>query len=210
MPKRWILPLRVNCSRSRVNQFWLWIWLEIVYRQVSLQLKPVSRGRVKADNSAHIVEILSTFPLLESLGLSETFIRWFPVLILRHPIRRMSGYFAQCDKSLPLIRNTPKLAQQPRPPRHRSLIQYALMALKRSSTLDSSLLEMGLLPRIEELVLESYECELCDEMCAIRSEDWMEKQRLQWRLSGADWVSVMGRLCQSCLTFLTHSPPSEK
>ena len=69
---------------------------------------------------------------------------------------------------------------------------------------------MGLLPRIVELVLESYECELCDEMCAIRSEDWMEKQRLQWRTPSprGEWMRVEGRLCRSCFVFLTDGTSS--
>jgi hypothetical protein len=67
---------------------------------------------------------------------------------------------------------------------------------------------LGLLPRIEELVTESYECEICDEMCAIRSKDWMTKQRLLRKSSRAGWVGVEGRLCRSCFVFLTEGVPS--
>jgi hypothetical protein len=67
---------------------------------------------------------------------------------------------------------------------------------------------LGLLPRVEELITESYECELCDEMCAIRSEDWMTKQRLLRKSSRAGWVGVEGRLCRFCFVFLTEKTPS--
>lgn len=77
------------------------------------------------------------------------------------------------------------------------------MALKRISSLESAWLGFDLTPRMEELVNESYECELCDEMCAIRGEDWLEKQKLQWKSPGAGPVGLEGRLCHSCLVFLT-------
>jgi hypothetical protein len=161
-----------------------------------------------ADFSAHILEILSTFPLLEELFLSETSVDWLPLSILKHPLDRLIG--SQYDWQPPgdFPRDIPKLSQYPRPPRHRSLIQYTLLALKRSSTLDSSLLGLGLLPRIEELITESYECEICDEMCAIRSDDWMTIQKLLRKSSRAGWVGVEGRLCRSCFVFLTEGTPS--
>jgi hypothetical protein len=163
-----------------------------------------------ADFSAHILEILSAFPLLEELDLSETSIDWLPLSILKHPLDSLIGsrYDWQIPGDVPRIGDIPKLSQYPRPPRHRSLIQYTLSALKRSSTLDSRLLELGLLPRIEELITESYECELCDEMCAIRSKDWMTKQRLLRKSARAGWVGVEGRLCRSCFVFLTEGTPS--
>lgn len=114
-----------------------------------------------------------------------------------------SGARTEPPKDLPRIRDTPKLADLPRPPRDRSLVQFSLMALKRSLNLDSALLEFDLTPRMEELVNGSYECELCDEMCAIRSEDWLEKQKLQWKSPGAGPVGVEGRLCRPCFVFLT-------
>jgi hypothetical protein len=164
-----------------------------------------------ADISAHIVEILSTFPLLKELDLSDTSIDWLPLSILKHPLDSLIGsnnYDRSNSGSIPRIRNIPKLAQHPRPPRHRSLIQYTLMALQRSSTLDSRLLELGLSPRIEEILTESYECELCEEICAIRSEDWMKTQRLQWKAPGTVWVGVEGRSCRSCFVFLTEGTAS--
>jgi hypothetical protein len=162
------------------------------------------------DISAHIVEILSAFPFLIELDLSETSLDWLPLSILKHPLDCLIGsYFDWRNSgSFPRIRNIPKLAQHPRPPRHRSLIQHTLLALKRSSTLDSRLLELGLLPRIEEILIESYECELCEEICAIRSEDWMKKQRLQWKAPGTGWVGVEGRLCRSCFVFLIEGRSS--
>jgi len=57
-------------------------------------------------------------------------------------------------------------------------------------------------------VTESYECELCDEMCAIRSDDWMKKQRLIRKSSRAGCVGVEGKLCRSCFDFLTEGTPS--
>ena len=166
--------------------------------------------KVTADVSAHIIEILSTFPLLRELNLSETSMDWLPLSILKHPLDRLIGsqYHWQIPGDFPRIRDIPKLSQYPRPPRHRSLVQHTLLALKRSSTLDSKLLELGLSPRIEELVTESYECELCDEMCAIRSEDWMTKQRLIRKSSRAGCVGVEGKLCRSCFEFLTEGTPS--
>ena len=163
-----------------------------------------------ADISAHILEILSTFPLLKDLDLSETSIDWLPLSILKHPLDRLIGsrYDWQVPGDFPRIRDIPKLAQHPRPPRQRTLIQYTLLALKRSSTLDSRLLELGLLPRVEELITESYECEICDEMCTIRSGDWMTKQRLLRKSSRIGWVGVEGRLCRSCFVFLTEGTPS--
>jgi hypothetical protein len=163
-----------------------------------------------ADISAHILEILSTFPLLEELDLSDTSIDWLPLSILKHPLDRLIGsnYDWRFPGDFPRIGNVPKLAEHPRPPRHRSLIQYTLLALKRSSTLDPSLLNLVLLPRIEELITESYECELCDEMCAIRSEDWLKEQRLLRKYPRAGWVGVEGRLCRSCFVFLTEGTPS--
>lgn len=187
-----------------MNQSYAWILLEIAHLHVSPQL--ILQTKVTADISAHIVEIFSTFPFLKELNLSETFIDWLPLLILKHPLDRLIGsnYDWRFPESFPRIGDIPKLAEHPRPPRHRSLIQYTLLALKQSSTLDSRLLDLGLLPRIAELITESYECELCDEMCAIRSDDWMKKQRLQWKSPGSGWWRVEGRLCRSCFVFLTE------
>jgi hypothetical protein len=77
------------------------------------------------------------------------------------------------------------------------------MVLDRSFTLGSDLLDLDSTPRIAELLTKSYKCEICEEMCAIRSEDWMERQKLQWESPGAGWVGIEGRICRSCLVWLT-------
>ena len=132
-------------------------------------------------------------------------IEWLPFAIIKCPLRHLEaeGYSRGIAKKIHWITARPPYNERPRSLGRHSLIKACLVAISRSSTPKSKVLEYDLPPHIRALFTESYLCELCCDLCVIRSSDWMEAQRLLWNSPGSRWVGVEGRLCPPCLGYLT-------
>jgi hypothetical protein len=154
------------------------------------------------DRSVLPKRFLHSFPCLSHLDGIPVKLEFLPLYILRVSLDKDTWQSLRTgDKTNePRIEIFANLARHPRPRRHRTLAQYTLLALDRSTT--SGLDEMDLSPRLRELAFNSYKCDLCDEMCVIGSQEWLKEVRLAKRLEGGREIALRGRLCTACMLYL--------
>jgi len=61
---------------------------------------------------------------------------------------------------------------------------------------------MDLSNRTQDLIADSYTCEVCDRLCLAGSQDWIKEVKLSYNYMGARSIPVGGGVCTMCLEFL--------